>query len=386
TLNYQAVFEKALDMSTQALFSADHSEDKLVSAFLLHQIGNDGSPYLQIVAARHFTFSDMRLKFSGTQGILNAAIEQGKPIKGSNPTTDIELSAVVALRNCNSLYLIPLLHGISVYGVVIYAHPHLDYFTPERCDILQIIASQAMVALENARLYHQLELEKEHLQQIEDEARKKLARDLHDGPTQSVSAIAMRVNYARRLLERDPQAAEKELFKIEELARRTTKEIRHMLFTLRPLILESDGLIAALDTMAEKMLETYDQKVIVQADANVATELELGKQSVIFAIAEEAANNARKHAKAEHIWVRLSFTQKDIVLLEVQDDGVGFDPLEVSNGYEQRSSLGMINMRERAELLNGFFQIDSSPSKGTCIRLYVPLSEEAADRLRKGQI
>jgi signal transduction histidine kinase len=79
---------------------------------------------------------------------------------------------------------------------------------------------------------------------IQEEARKKIARDLHDGPTQSIAAIAMRVNFARRLMERDFKAASEELYKIEELARRTTKEIRHMLFTLRPLVLESQGLVA----------------------------------------------------------------------------------------------------------------------------------------------
>ncbi len=78
-----------------------------------------------------------------------------------------------------------------------------------------------------------------------------------------------------------------------------------MLFTLRPLVLESQGLIAALESMAEKMRETYGQNVIIQADPNLVEELEMGKQAVIFYIAEEAINNARKHAQARHVWVRL---------------------------------------------------------------------------------
>src|SRR5512140_3158149 len=117
--------------------------------------------------------------------------------------------------------------------------------------------------MQNARLYSDLEQEKERMLEIQEDARKKLARDLHDGPTQSVAAIAMRVNFARRLMERDAKAAAEELFKIEDLARHTTKEIRHMLFTLRPLILESSGLTAALEAMAEKMHETYSQNVLI---------------------------------------------------------------------------------------------------------------------------
>ncbi|MGB9674202.1 MAG: GAF domain-containing sensor histidine kinase [Anaerolineales bacterium] len=384
TLNYQMVVEKALDMSSQALFDPDQSNAKLVSAFYLYKKNGKDNPQLHLLSARHFTPADMRIKLEGMKGILNEAIESGKAVTATQLTHDAELQRIVALHACHSLYCIPLIRGVEVYGVVLFAHPDPDYFTSDRCEILQIITNQTMVAMENARLYHQLELEKEHIQQIEEDARKKLARDLHDGPTQSISALAMRANFARRLLERDPKAAETELLKMEELARRTTKEIRHMLFTLRPLILESDGLIAALDAMAQKMLETYNQKVIIQADERVLSELELGKQSVIFSIAEEAVNNARKHAQAENIWVRLGFVNKELLLLEIADDGVGFDPNEIRNGYEQRSSMGMVNMQERAELLNGLLQIKSEPSSGTQIRLFIPLSEAASEQLKQG--
>ena len=88
--------------------------------------------------------------------------------------------------------------------------------------------------------------------EVEEDARTKLARDLHDGPTQSISAIAMRLNFVRLLLGRDPQKVKDELFKLENLARRTTKEIRTMLFTLRPVVLETQGLAAAVEQLAEK--------------------------------------------------------------------------------------------------------------------------------------
>jgi signal transduction histidine kinase len=187
--------------------------------------------------------------------------------------------------------------------------------------------------------------------EIQQQEHKKLARDLHDGPTQSMAAIAMRLNFARRLLERDPKATADELAKIEDLARRTTKEIRHMLFTLRPLELESQGLIGALKAMAEKTHETYDQNVIVEAEENIVSQLEMSRQTIIFYIAEEAINNACKYAQASHIWVRMKDVEKDIVLLEVQDDGVGFDK-NVVNLPRTCGSLGL-NMNERTEMVNG---------------------------------
>jgi signal transduction histidine kinase len=193
----------------------------------------------------------------------------------------------------------------------------------------------------------------------------------------------MRVNFARRLMDRDPHAAAEELFKVEELARRTTKEIRHMLFILRPLVLESQGLVAALQSMAEKLKETYNQNVVIEADADIVSQIENGKQGVIFYIAEEAVNNARKHAQATHVWVRLKEASQDIAMLEIEDDGMGFDPESVNSTYDRRGSLGMLNMRERTELVNGYLQLDSSEGHGTRIRVIIPLTEDAADRIRR---
>ena len=222
--------------------------------------------------------------------------------------------------------------------------------------------------------------------EAQEEARKKLARDLHDGPTQSVAAIAMRVNMAQRILLKDPKAAGEELVRIEELARRTTKEIRHMLFTLRPLVLESQGLVAALQSMADKIKETYSQNVIIAVEQNILQDFEVGKQGVVFFIVEEAVTNARKHARAEHIWVNLRAFEKEMVLLEVRDDGVGFDVAAVNRSYDQRGSLGMVNLRERTELVNGVLNIQSSAGKGTRVQVYIPLTEEAADRLHHASV
>jgi len=109
----------------------------------------------------------------------------------------------------------------------------------------------------------------------------------------------------------------------------------------------------------------------------------MGKQGVIFYIIEEAVNNARKHAQAEVINVRLRLIETGIALLEIVDNGVGFDMKAMAQEYLKRanSSLGMVNLRERSELVNGLLQIDSAPGKGTKVLVYIPLNEEAADRI-----
>ena len=385
TLNYERVLDSALDLGAHALSSSDKVEGRLVSAVMLYSKDHTNGHELRVGSARRFTSADLRIGLPGTTGLLRRVIERGEASLLPGPEKDPELGRIISLRTCQSLYCIPLRSGLETYGVMLFGHPDKNFFNTDQREVLDVIGSQAVTAIQNARLYRDLELEKERMMEIQDEARKKLARDLHDGPTQSVSALAMRANFARRLIEKDQSAAAEELFKIEELARRTTKEIRHMLFTLRPLVLESQGLIPALESMAEKMRETFNQNVLIEADPKMIPELEMGRQAVIFYIAEEAVNNARKHAQAVNIWVRLKPVKGEIVLLEIEDDGTGFDTNIIQANYEQRGSLGMINMRERTELVNGVLQIESNVGRGTRIRVWIPLTDEAAERLRRGK-
>ncbi|HEY5730672.1 MAG TPA: GAF domain-containing sensor histidine kinase [Anaerolineales bacterium] len=380
TLSYKRVLDSALDLGYNALNPSldadDDRDERLVSAVLLFK-GNE----LRIGSARRFTTADLRAVLNGNDGILKKVLDDGEAIFTTDIGYDPELGRIVALRSCSCAYCFPLRSGFNVYGAMLFAHPDLTYFTQERRGILDIIGRQAVIAVQNASLYQDLVEEKERMVEVQEETRKKLARDLHDGPTQSVAAMAMRINLVRRMMQKNPKDAVDELQKIEELAHRTTKEIRHMLFTLRPLILESQGLNAALQAMAEKMRETFTQNVIVNVDESVLENMEMGKQGVIFYIIEEAVTNARKHASAAHIWVRLRPFETGIALLEIEDDGVGFDVAAVNKSYDKRGSLGMVNLRERTELVTGLLNIDSAHSKGTRIQVYLPLTEEAADRL-----
>jgi len=140
--------------------------------------------------------------------------------------------------------------------------------------------------------------------------------------------------------------------------------------------------------MAEKMRDTYQQNVQIEIDQAVINQLEMGKQNVVFYLCEEAVNNARKHAKATLIMVSLEYfvQQPEMALLEIIDNGVGFNVKEVLGDYEKRGSLGMVNLQERADLINGLLNIDSLPGKGTRVRVLIPLSEKAADLLQRGKV
>ncbi len=256
---------------------------------------------------------------------------------------------------------------------MLFGHPNPEAFGDSQRELLAAMAEQTMIALQHSRRFQDLAGERERIQELQEEARRRLARDLHDGPTQSLATIAMRASFARRLLGRDPSAAAAELRRAEDLARRTTREVRHMLFTLRPLVLELQGLVSALEQLAGKTRDLTGHDVVIELEDEELAGLPPASQSLVFFIAEEAVNNARKHAEAEHVWIRLR-RDGGRLMMEVEDDGVGFNVGAVDASYAQRGSLGMVSMRERTELLGGALAVESVAGRGTMVRLMVPLT------------
>ena len=370
TLSYNRILEAILDVAAIGFRELGPTASHFVSVVLLYDKGG-----LSVAVSRRLTIRDQQRVIPGKAGLVAQALKSADPIQGTRPVKDPELGQFVALQRCQSVLCVPLRAGFEAYGVVVVGSPNQGKFATEHIEMLTAVCSQATIAMQNAQLYQRLQQEKNRIVEIEENARKKLARDLHDGPTQSIAAIAMRLNYTRKLLQHDPNKVDSEIAKVEELARRTTKEIRHMLFTLRPLVLETQGLTAALQQSIQKVHET-DSSVTIHLEAvKIEDKIDMNTQGVVYYIIEEAVGNARKHARANNIWVRLKL-ESDALIAEVQDDGEGFDVQSVTSAYESRGSLGMVNMRERAELVNGELALDSAPGKGTLITLAVPLHKD----------
>ncbi len=376
TLNYNKVLEAVLEVGEAGMHEWSRPDTSHVSMVLLF-----GQSDLRIVASRHLTQRDQKTTFRGQSGVLAQALTTAEALVVNNPSSDPELCQLVMMHSCRQAIIVPLRAGFESFGAVVFASPQPRIYTEEHKNLLIAICNQAIVALQNAQLYQSLREEKERIVEVEEDARKKLARDLHDGPTQSIAAIAMRLNYAQMLLkkEEDIEQTVEELVRTEELARRTTKEIRHMLFTLRPLILESQGLQAALEQYISKLAETEDLPIHLDAMPEADKLLDKNAQGVIFYIIDEAIGNARKHSRAERIQVRL-YLQDNTFVAQVADNGRGFDVGAVQMRYDERGSLGLVNMYERAELVGGTLTINSEPGKGTQITLSVPLRERYGSR------
>jgi signal transduction histidine kinase len=251
-----------------------------------------------------------------------------------------------------------------------------ESFNEQDRDVLTALSAQAATAIVNARLYQELENEKNRLIAIEDQTHRKLARDLHDGPAQSLASIMMDIEVIDRLIDEEPERASRELAQLREKARHTLDQVRTTMFVLRPVVLETQGLEAALRAYVERIrgVESLDVHLEVH---NLSVRLPARVEEVCFAIVHEAVGNVVKHAHAQNAWIVVERRATDLVLA-VRDDGDGFDVAQTRVGYDLSGSLGMLNMRERAEMLNGRYVVQSKPGRGTLIYLIVPLNGTVA--------
>jgi len=372
TLNYERVLEAILDISRLGFDELGLRLGESVGLVLLY----DKDGLLAPASHRNLvTRQDETRRIRGNNGIVADSIASASALIGGAPASDPELGKFDSMQSSKSVICVPLRAGFETYGAVLFSTVKSKAYTPEHVELLTLFCNQATIALQNASLYQSLREERDKIVGKEEEARRKLARELHDGPTQDVAAIAMRLNFARLLVERNPERARAELERLEDLAHRTVREIRSMLFALRPVILETEGLVAALNQYAENIQENDDLPVRVDA-VNFETCLDLEVQGVVFAILEEAINNARKHAQASSILVRLR-VEGDLLVAEVIDDGRGFDVEAVETSYGSRGSLGMLNLKERAVLIGGTVNVESVQGQGTRVTLLVPVPEEA---------
>ncbi len=368
TLSFDRVVEEALNVCSQSFEEMGLPRRAIVGAVFLF---NGDKLYPVATATRHFTGSDLNRGIPGQAGVIGAAFEKAEPTVTDSPANDPELRYFTAFRQCHTVVCIPLRAGFQIFGAMAIGSEQPVTLNGHHFKLFDAVADQAVIALRNAELYQRLEREKERLIEADEEARKELARDLHDGPTQTIAAIAMRVNFIRSLIARNPAQALEELEKVEQLAKRTSQEIRGMLFTLRPLVLETQGLGAAVESMINKLREADGMNIRLQGKEH-GDLLSKPAQSIVFSIVEEALGNARKYAEASLIQVR--FWQEDnLFVARVQDNGVGFDMAAVNANYSTRGSLGMINMQERAERIEGSVRVDSTPGRGTTVTLVVPL-------------
>jgi signal transduction histidine kinase len=237
-----------------------------------------------------------------------------------------------------------------------------DSFDARDQEVIELLAAHAAIAITNARLYER----SRELSVLSE--RNRLALELHDVVSQKLFSLNLAADAAATLLDRDPEQARPQLDRVRDLAREALGELRSLILGLRPAQLDRDGLEGVLRKEATMLERVHGISVCLEAEGLTASD-DPARDADILRIAEEALHNAVRHAAAHTVTVRLHGGEQAVVV-EVADDGIGFDPADP----ELRSHhLGLTSMEERARQLGGRLKLSSSCPGGTVVRLEVPV-------------
>jgi two-component system sensor histidine kinase DegS len=207
-----------------------------------------------------------------------------------------------------------------------------------------------------------------------EEERKRIAREIHDGPAQMLANVFLRLELLEKLIGENPEKGKEEIASFKEIVKESLKEVRNFIFALRPMILDDLGLIPTLKRYLKNMEEHFNissEFIIIGDEKRMSSVLEMA----LFRIIQEALNNVIKHANAKNVKVILEVGEKEISV-NIKDDGIGFIPEDYIHFRKYSNNLGLVSMKERAELLGGIFKIKSKLGEGTNVFVKIPLSEE----------
>jgi signal transduction histidine kinase len=257
--------------------------------------------------------------------------------------------------------------------------------TARDISLCRTVASQLSIALENANLYREVQareaLRGEMLHRVvsaQEAERQRIARELHDETGQALTALGLGLAAASESVRSDPARAAQQLTELRTLSAQAITELHELLADLRPSVLDDLGLVPALRRQVQDfgLRTNVDAQFIVEGGhRRIRPEVE----TVLFRIAQEALTNVAKHARAAHVVVSLAYGAEEVVL-NVCDDGQGFDPDRVlAGGSRERRAWGLLGIQERVALVGGSFGIESQPGAGTTIHVRIPLRDEGAD-------
>lgn len=209
--------------------------------------------------------------------------------------------------------------------------------------------------------------------EAQEEERRRLSRDIHDGPAQSIANIVLKAEICRTLMNKDVQEGLDELEKLKESVRNTLMDIRKIIYDLRPMSIDDLGLIPTLRRYGHEFSQENKIKVTIETN-KITEEVEKIIEIAVFRLTQEIFNNIQKHAEATEVKLDLKFGSK-YLSLEVQDNGVGFDFESTYNrAKKEQQSFGLVGIFERVKQLHGTIKYDSRPSKGTTVYIEIPVN------------
>jgi signal transduction histidine kinase len=255
----------------------------------------------------------------------------------------------------------------ELLGVLSVTMPASDPMDPAKEKLVRGLASQAGLVLRNVKLIEELRASRQRLVTAQDEERRRIERNIHDGAQQQLVALSVKAGLARRLTERDPRAAADALEQIEQELRTALEDLRDLARGIYPPLLADRGLAEALEAQARR------SPVPVTVESDHLGRYPREVESAVYFSALEALNNVAKYSEASHATIRLEAGEAEL-RFEVSDDGIGFDPR--TTGY----GTGVQGMVDRVEAVGGALRIESSPGSGTTVSGAIPVPTREVER------
>ncbi|MDI3528894.1 MAG: two-component system, NarL family, sensor histidine kinase DegS [Thermoanaerobacter sp.] len=212
--------------------------------------------------------------------------------------------------------------------------------------------------------------------EAQEEERKRIAREIHDGPAQAMANVLLKSELCEKLITKDIEQAKIELKNLKNIVQQSLKEVRKIIYDLRPSALDDLGLIPALS----RYIKNFSEETGIFVDFSVLSDYKRLSPEIeitCFRVVQEALTNIKKHSKAKNASVKFEFGMRFISII-IKDDGIGFDKENIGQGY------GLMGMRERVEILNGKFEISSFKNNGTQIYISIPVRGVEDDQIVGG--
>ena len=320
------------------------------------------------------------------EGIVGRVAQSGEAILVDDISIDPRIvhPGLIAAEGLRAFAAVPLRVKDKVLGVLTVASHETRKFSVEDIQLLDSIASQIAIAVENAKLHHEVQRKDEsrgellgEIFSIQEEERRRIARELHDETSQSLASLAANVEAVAGMLPSGADEAKARLRKVEQIAVNVLDEIHRLIYELRPTLLDDLGLVAATRWLADNNLGAAGIVVNFKTTGRVRR-LPPKLETTLFRVIQEAVSNIARHAYAKSVDVALHF-KKGTIAVRVRDDGEGFDVEEAISSKDRPRGLGLLGMKERVELMNGTWSIRSRPGSGTEVDIEIPINYEASN-------
>ena len=375
---------------------------------IIKQISNSREQILEIVDNARIEYENLKTEIVAIRGTIDKAINEVDALEMQDKLMRkklVEVSKKFATYNENEIKSV--YEKASEVRVKFINKQNDEKQLRTRRDTLEIALKKSLKNIDNSeKVVNQISIAMGYLEgdilsvlegadknsemfmgvkilEAQENERKRISRDIHDGPAQHIANIIMKTDICSMIIQTDLNAGLKELVDLKESVKVALKEVRSIIFDLRPMSLDDLGLNKTIEQTVKTISEEFNIDIKLKLKP-MKTEVESIIQVAVFRIIQEIFNNIKKHSKAKHVDVKLDYGTKYLRLL-ISDDGIGFDVEETLKRVKTKgNSYGLIGILDRVKQLQGEIHIESSSGAGSVYNVVLPVNREVIKDEKRG--